>query len=213
VTEDTPSPFDRQYHRHITFNDDTMVRLLHFLREIATKPEDDFLDPARRRAAQAAFDRGIQCILKCQVLVNGTPTVWCAQHDEVTLEPRPGRAYELVSLSGAESVRILELLMSLDYPSGEVIRAVEAGVAWFAAVKLTGLRVDKVNGDKVVVADPPAPPLWARFYELGTNRPFFCGRDGVKKYRLAEIEAERRNGYAWYGDWGARLPPAYRKWK
>ena len=50
----------------------------------------------------------------------------------------------------------------------------------------------------MVVADPTAPPIWARFYEIGTNRPFFCGRDGVKKYSLAEIEHERRIGYAWY---------------
>jgi pectate lyase len=206
-------PPDKQYHRYITFNDDTMVRLLDFVREVATKPENDFVDAGRRQAAQAAFERGIQCILKCQVVVHGTLTVWCAQHDEITLEPRPGRAYEQVSLSGAESVRILELLMNLDYPADEVIRAVDAGLAWFDAVRLTGIRIDKVNGDKVVVADPAAPPLWARFYEIGTNRPFFCGRDGVKKYRLAEIEAERRNGYAWYGEWGARLPPEYRQWK
>ena len=39
-----------------------------------------------------------------------------------------------------------------------------------------------------------------RFYEIGTNRPFFCGRDGIKKYSLAEIENERRTGYSWYGD-------------
>ena len=56
-----------------------------------------------------------------------------------------------------------------------------------------------------MVADPSAPPLWARFYELGTNRPMFCGRDGVKRYSLAEIEYERRNGYSWYTDSPAEL--------
>jgi PelA/Pel-15E family pectate lyase len=63
------------------------------------------------------------------------------------------------------------------------------------------------------VKDPNAPPLWARFYEIGTNRPFFCGRDGVKKYDIAEIESERRNGYAWYGAWPARLPQEFAQWK
>ena len=80
-------------------------------------------------AAGKAFDAGIACILKCQVKVNGTLTVWCAQHDEITLEPRPARTFEPVSLSGAESAEILLLLMSLDHPGPEVIRAVEAGVA------------------------------------------------------------------------------------
>jgi PelA/Pel-15E family pectate lyase len=129
------------------------------------------------------------------------------------LRPCSGRAYELASLSGAESVGILHLLMSLDRPSAEIIRSVQAGVAWFAAVKLTGLRQTRVDRNKVMIPDPDAPPLWARFYDIDTNRPFFCGRDGVKKYSLAEIESERRNGYAWYGDWGSRVAQDYESWK
>jgi PelA/Pel-15E family pectate lyase len=55
------------------------------------------------------------------------------------------------------------------------------------------------NGfDRVVVEDASAGPLWARFYEIGANRPIFSGRDGVVKYSLAEIEHERRTGYGWY---------------
>lgn len=201
-----------QYHRHITFNDGAMVRVLHFLREAATSPDYSFLADERRGAAQAAFDRGIACILKCQIVVGGKPTVWCAQHDEVTLSPRPARSYELVSLSGAESAGVLELLMSLDAPSAEVKRAVQGGAAWFEAAKLAGIRVAKEGKDRVVVNDPGAPPLWARFYEIETNRPFFCGRDGVKKYRFADIEAERRNGYAWYGNWGENVARQYAGW-
>ena len=52
--------------------------------------------------------------------------------------------------------------------------------------------------ERTVVKDPQAPPLWARFYEIGTNRPVFEGRDGVVRYSVLEIEAERRNGYGWY---------------
>ena len=61
--------------------------------------------------------------------------------------------------------------------------------------------------------DPDAPPLWARFYEIDTNRPMFSGRDGVKKYDIAEIESERRNGYAWHGAWGADVLKRYMVWK
>ena len=52
---------------------------------------------------------------------------------------------------------------------------------------------------------PAAPPIWARFYEIGTNRPIFSGRDGIVRYRLAEIELERRTGYAWYGTYATAL--------
>jgi len=206
-------PPGQQYHRHLTFNDGTLVRLLELLREVGNAPGFGFVDAPRKGAARTAFDRGVECILKCQVIVDGQPTVWCAQHDEVDLAPRPGRAYELVSLSGSESAGVLTFLMSLESPSAEVARAIEGGTAWFAAAKLTGIRVTQVDGDRVVVADPNAPPLWARFYELGSNGPIFCGRDGVKKATLAEIEKERRNGYAWYGNWGESVARQFAVWQ
>lgn len=206
-------PPDQQYHRHITFNDDAMVRLMRFLRDVATSAEFAFVDEGRRVAAKRSVDRGVQCILKCQIMVNGKPTVWCAQHDEKDYSPRSARSYELISLSGAESSGILELLMSFDDPSPEVVRAVEAGARWFESAKLTGIRQTKINGDKKIIQDPSAPPLWARFYEIESNRPIFSGRDGVKKYDIAEIEFERRNGYAWYGDWGSRVEKVYADWK
>ena len=65
-----------------------------------------------------------------------------------------------------------------------------------------------------LTGDQNAKPMWARFYEIDTNRPFFCGRDGVKKYALAEIEYERRNGYAWLGYWPeSLLSKDYPAWK
>lgn len=214
-------PPDRQYHRYITFNDDAMVRLLEFLREVATVDRYAFVDADRRRAARAAFDRGIACILKCQIRVDGKLTAWCAQHDEKDYSPRPGRSYELVSLSGGESVGIVRLLMSLDDPGPDVRRAVEGAVAWFEAARLPGIRQVVVTDDKsptgrnkVVVKDPAAPPMWARFYEIGTNRPIFADRDGVAKHDLADIGYERRNHYGWLGYWPQRLlEKEYPAWK
>ena len=205
-------PLSPAYHRHITFNDGTMVRLMEFLREAATSVEFDFVDRDRRAAARRAFDKGLGCIVKCQIIIRGTPTVWCAQHDEITLAPAAARRYELQSLSGCESSGILRLLMSVENPSHEVIRAVKAGVAWFESAKLAGIRVEKVAGDRKVIKDASAPPLWARFYDLETNRPYFCDRDGVKKGDLSEIGKERRNGYAWYGTWGEEVAKAYARW-
>ena len=68
--------------------------------------------------------------------------------------------------------------------------------------------------ERFVVEDPAAPTLWARFYEIGTNRPIYSGRDGVIKRSLAEIEHERRVGYAWLGDWPRTLSEKeYPAWK
>lgn len=201
------------YARHITFNDNSMVRLLQFLQDVATSEQYAFLTPDQRKEAKEAFDRGIQCILDCQIEVNGQLTVWCAQHDENTLKPRPARSYELESLSGSESAGILKLLMQLDAPTPDIQRAIQAGVQWFRTNQINGIRIERVEGDKKVVSDPNAPTLWARFYEIDTQRPFFCGRDGIKKFNLSEIEAERRNGYAWYGNWGREVLRDYEVWE
>jgi pectate lyase len=202
----------KAYPHQITFNDDTMVRLMRFLGEASTEDSYSFVDEKRRTAASAAVARGVECILKCQIVTGGKPTVWCAQHDPVTLAPALARAYELPSLSGAESAGIVRFLMSLDKPSPEIIRSVRDAVAWFESAKIAGIRVEKVSGDRQIISDATAPPLWARFYDLETGCPFFCDRDGVKKSQLSEIGRERRYGYAWYGNWGASVAADYAKW-
>lgn len=205
-------PPGKGYARYITFNDNTMVNLLELVRDLAECDDFSFVDRARRDAANHAFAAGIDCILRCQVRVNGELTAWCAQHDPITFQPKGARTFELPSISGGESEGILLLLMSLDDPSPEVVQAICSGVRWYERSRVTGIRQVVVNGDKKIVHDPIAPPLWARFYEIESNRPFFCGRDGVKKYELDRIEFERRNGYAWYGDWGRRVLDRFAIW-
>ena len=188
------------YYKHITFNDNAMMGVMKLLRDVAAaKPAYAFVDEARRARAAKAVEKGIDCILKTQVIVNGRRTVWCAQHDEVTLAPAAARKYELVSLSGGESVEIVRFLMAIKNPSPEVVEAIESAVAWFKDSQ---------------VKDPEGKLTWARFYEIGSNRPIFSGRDGRVKYNLSEIEEERRTGYAWYGDWPAKLfKEDYPAWK
>lgn len=202
-------PPGKKYHRHITFNDGTMVRLLELLRDARGY---EFIDAARQKKAADAFERGVACILKCQITVDGKPAVWCAQHDEVTFAPTMARDYELPSLSGSESAGILRFLMTLEKPSPEVVRAVKGGVAWFESAKIPGYRYDKSGKQRVLEKAAGVPPLWARFYDLETGKPFFCDRDGIKKDTVDEIGAERRNGYAWYGNWGESVAKDFAKW-
>ena len=217
-------PLRHGYWDHITYNDDAMIGVMRVLRDIAEGEAEWALFTAEeRRLAEAAVLRGVSVILKTQVKVDGKLTVWCAQHDEVTLEPAMARKYELVSLSGSESVGVVEFLMDISHPSREVINAVQGAVAWFAKSGILGIEVKTVPApgtprgvDRVVaVASAGVPTQWARFYEIGTNRPIFSGRDSVKKYSMAEIEYERRNGYRWYTDRPARMLsveyPAWRK--
>lgn len=195
-------PLRDGYYKHITFNDNAMINVMKLLRDVAeTKPAYTFVDEARRVSAAKAVEKGIECILKTQIVVNGRRTVWCAQHDEVTFAPAAARTFEVVSLSGGESVEIVRFLMSIKNPSPAVVEAIESAIAWFEQSQLKGIKW--VNS--TVVKDPQAGPIWARFYEIGSNRPIFVGRDGVVKYDVAQIEDERRTGYAWYVDSGAKL--------
>jgi PelA/Pel-15E family pectate lyase len=211
------------YHKHITYNDGAMIGVMKLLRDIAARKSDYvFVDEERRAKAESAVQRGIECVLKTQVVTEGRRTIWGAQHDEVTLAPAPARKFEPVSLASSESVGIVRFLMGIKNPNAQVIEAIEAAIAWFEKSKVSGIRWAETRDalqpggfNRVVVKDPQAPPLWARFYEIGSNRPIFSGRDGVIKYDVSEIEAERRNGYAWYVNSPAKLIgeeyPAWRK--
>jgi PelA/Pel-15E family pectate lyase len=215
-------PLRNGYWSHITYNDDAMIGVMEMLRDVVDRrAEFAFLSDAERARAKQAMDKGVECILKTQVVQDGKLTVWCAQHDEKTLVPAKARAYELPSLSGSESAGIVKFLMGIPRPPAEVVKSVEAAVEWFRASKIPGIRVERKVApgtpkgfDDTVVEDASAPGLWARFYELGTNRPIFSGRDSVVKYSMAEIEYERRNGYRWYLDRPAKVIDVdYPEWK
>jgi PelA/Pel-15E family pectate lyase len=134
-------------------------------------------------------------------------------------------------LSGSEGANLFAFLMTLDNPSPEVREAVKSAAAWFTKVAISGIRIQSTvdasqttGEDRVVVQDPAAPLLWARFYELGTDRPIFSSRCEVpecendrffmRRYSLAEIDNERRVGYAWYGNWPRQLlATTYPAWR
>ena len=212
-------PLSKNYPRHITFNDNAMVRILELLRDVAESSDYQFLQTEYRTKAETAVSNGIDCILRTQIKQNGKLTAWCAQHDEKTLAPAWARAYEPPSLSGAESIGIVRFLMSIEEPTPEIVAAIEGAVEWFRSVVIHGIRLENFTNadgqdDRRVVADPDAGPLWARFYELDSNRPIFLDRDSVVRYAFSEIGQERRTGYAYYGSWAAKLlADEYPQWR
>lgn len=214
-------PLREGYYTHITYNDDSMVNILNLLKEIKNNTGFYSITPSKLQLEKVnlAFMKGIDCILKTQYKQNGVLTAWCAQHDENTLQPVKARAYELPSLSGFESAKIVMLLMALENPSEEIITAVNSAVDWFDTTKIKGLREDRIYNtdgkliDKKMIPDPNAKPIWARFMDLEDNMPFFCDRDGIKKTTIADIGLERRNGYKWHTDAPSMVLEDYPIWK
>jgi len=213
-------PLRHDYSRRITFNDDAMTNVLSLLEDMGNDRALSFAGDARRRQARHAIDVATTLILRAQVRVVGRLTAWCAQHDEVTLEPRPARPYEHISLSGRESVEVVRFLMRRP-PRPDLVRAIDAAVDWLRRVALRGVRIERLpdpalphGHDLRLRRDAAAPLLWARFYEIGTNKPIYSGRDGVVRYSITEIDVERRTGYAWVGTWPARLLDVdYQRWR
>ena len=190
-------PHGSGYGLHITYNDGAMIGVMSFLRDLE-KDSTTFLKEEEKSSIRKALNLGLDCILQTQIHINGKPTVWCAQHDAKTLLPAKARSYEHPSFSGAESVDIVRYLMEIKKPSKKVLKSISGAITWFREKQINGIKIIKKDGDKTIVEDENAPPLWPRFSDLKTGKPIFSGRDGIIKSSITEIEAERRNGYAWY---------------
>ena len=214
------------YRKYITFNDGAMVGIMTVLLHILQNdPHYSFVTPVLREEVQQAFDRGVDCILKCQLVQDGVLTAWGQQHDNIDFHPQSARAFEPASLAGRESAEITLLLMSIDKPGKRVVQSVQAAVRWLVRSEIQGMRVDEfkapvarykyrtVDYDRRVVKDSNALPIWARMYELGTNTPLFCNRDKKPVYSLAEVDRERRAGYSWYGYEPAEVLKEYPAWQ
>jgi PelA/Pel-15E family pectate lyase len=208
-------PLKNDYSRNVTFNDNAMIDALRVLRDIAKKKDDySFVDEERRIKAERAVTRAMPLILQTQIVVGGKKTVWAAQYDERSLKPAAARKFEPVSLTAGESVGIVRFLMLEATPSAETKDAIESAIAWYRRNQLNGIRWERKNGEHVLIKDKNAPPIWARFYQIETMRPIFIGRDAVIKYDVMQIDAERRNGYAWYVDAAKELlSDDYPEWK
>jgi len=195
-------PLAGGYHDAITYNDDAMVRVLELLRDVAAGQTEFAFVPAEQRAEAAGrLVRGIDCILKSQITESsGRRTVWCQQHDMLTLKPCAARNFEPIAATSAESSYLLLFLMSLPAPMPVQVAAVNDAVAWLEKVQMRDVVWERHALPTRLVDRPGAPALWSRLYEIETDKPVFGDRDHSIHYAVGEISAERQKGYAWFGD-------------
>ena len=204
-------PDKKGYRKYITFNDGAMIGIMKLFNKIVNRKEEfSFIQDSLYTKINLAYKKGIDCILNCQIEENGKLTAWCQQHDNIDFRPQNARSFEPASICNGESSSIVKFLMSLENPDERIIKSINAAVNWLEESKIYGIRVERIEApkteylyhtadyDKVVVEDSQAPPIWTRYYELGTHKPMFCNRDGKVVYLLEEVERERRTGYAWY---------------
>ena len=200
-------PLQGGYHDAVTFNDDAMLHVVEFLRDVAGgKNEFSVVPPDLRARADASWKCGVDCLLAAQIVVNGKRTVWCQQHDAITLQPASARNYEMPSAASSESATIVLFLMQLPNPTPAEITAVHAAVAWFEKTKIENKAFRVVGKESRKLVDAPGNgPLWARYYEIGTDRPIYGDRDKSIHDDVNELSRERRKGYGWFKDTPKRV--------
>jgi len=214
-------PLEGGYHDAITINDDAMLHAIQVLHD-AADPAGlyNFLPEDVRDRAAAASDHGVNCLLSLQIVENGVRTAWAQQYDALTLAPTSARNYEMAAIASDESTSIVEWFMSLPQPTIAEIAAVHAAAAWFTKTEIFGFRYgggdframrNDPNG-RMLVAVPGAGPIWARYYQIGTDKPIFGDRDKTIHDNVNEIGRERRNGYSWYNTEGIALLTQYKTW-
>lgn len=197
----------------VTFNDDVTQGVLAFFREVLSdRTLYGFVDRERTSHLERAYASGIAYILRCQIEVRGRSTGWAQQHAHEDCRPLGGRRHEPAAIASRETVSVVRLLMGIDRPGADVVQAIRSAARWLDETKLTGIRVVSVptapiesryrtiRADRVVIEDPDAEPIWARFYDLRTGRPVFATSQGAEVDALEKVDRTSRSNYAWYDD-------------
>jgi hypothetical protein len=132
--------------------------------------EKDYLDAAAR---------GGEFLLAAQG--TGDQAAFAQQYSR-SLKPASARAFEPVAYASLETAYAINALLDLHLETGNerYRRAAEAAATW--------LKASTTDRD-----------LWARFYEIGTNRPLFASRVGEIFYDLQQVPESERSTYRWIG--------------
>ncbi len=167
-------PLRGGYHDYFTFNDNAINDCMNVL--IAAQRQygrQEYLDAAMK---------GGDFIVLSQL---SSPQPGWAQQYSHDLKPAWARAFEPPAVCSAVTARNINTLIDLYLYTGaeKYLAPIPRAFDWLDASRIGG-------------------NLWARLYEVGTNRPIYGDRDNKVHYTLAEISEERRTGYSWQGSYG-----------
>lgn len=162
----------RGYSRYVTFNDNSMADCI----DVMMRAWEAYGDPRTRESVVKAG----QFIIDAQL--PGQPT-WAQQYDE-DLKPGWARKFEPPSACSSESVGVMRTLVRIAtfLQDERYLEPLPAAFEWFRVSELTGADKGK----------------WARFYELGTNKPLYFTRD---TYLLTYDDSDCPTHYSFKGSY------------
>ncbi|MBE0536589.1 MAG: hypothetical protein IH624_13060 [Phycisphaerae bacterium] len=169
-------PLRGGYHDYYTFNDSAINTCISLMLKAHTVyGKDAYLLSARK---------GGDFIIASQL---PAPQAGWAQQYSHDMKPAWARAFEPAGLSSAATSRNIRTLIELYLytQDGRYLVPIPAAITWLN---------DSMLGEH----------LWARLYEVETNRPIYGDRtDGNKVfYDYEKVSKRERTSYAWRGEYG-----------
>ncbi len=160
-----------------TFNDNTH-------RDCILTLLDAYQRTGKREYLEAA-KKGGDFILLAQL---PEPQAAWAQQYNFNMEPTWARRFEPPSVCSGESAGVVRMLVDLYLATGEgkYLQPIPAAIDWFKRSAI-------------------APNTWARFYELGTNKPLYFTKD----YKLVYSDDDLPTHYSFKGSYGISSAIAY----
>ena len=160
----------RGYGDYYTFNDNAINDCIKVMLEAyKTYGDSRYLESAKK---------GGDFIIASQI--PSPQSGWAQQYDHA-MKPASARWFEPAACNGAVTCRNVRTLVELFLETGErkYLKPIPAALEWLERSKLRA-------------------HVWARFYELGTNRPIYVTADRRVVYEQVNL----RPGYGWFGNYG-----------
>lgn len=162
------------YSRLYTFNDDAINDCINVMLEAYRIYGDERYIESVKRAGDF--------IILSQL---PKPQAGWAQQYSYEMKPAWARSFEPPAVCSAVTSDNIRTLLELYVVTGEekYLEPMPAAIEWLEKSKI---------GEN----------LWARFYELESNRPIYCDRGRKIFYDIAQLGDERRHGYSWQSSYG-----------
>jgi hypothetical protein len=171
-------PEQGNYHDYATFNDggtNDCIRVM--IEAYQYHDNDESVEKSLRKAAR---------FMMISQLPPPQPG-WAQQYNEF-LQPAWARTFEPASICPSVTIKNVDTLIDLYLALGDsaLLEPIPDSLRWLQDIQLK-------NGK------------WARFVEIGTNKPLYYDRGRIRVDSMAELHPERATGYAYETDLESRL--------